>query len=578
MINLNVLCHPTFKWIFFVTLIVLSRYDTYSQTYIEKGYNYSTKFHSPLNGELYVNGTFGEPRTNHYHSGLDFKTNGKIGEKVLSAESGYVSRIKVSATGYGNALYIDHANHLTTVYAHLDRFVEPIAQWIKKVQYEKQSFEIDTVLKEKIFFFKSGEQIAFSGNSGGSGGPHLHFEVRATESELALNPMAFGLNIKDDLAPEITHLKVYSLQNSFYDTKGELVNIRKIKNGQWLADEVLVPEGQFVFSIRAFDHQNLTPSNKNGIPELKMWVDSQLVFHRNLRYIDFSLTKYVNATVDYCDKLKQGSDFYLMTQLPGNEEISAYTSSPSDGRLSILEGEIKNIELQLIDFHGNISKISVRVKGTKSHFRNINYLSPLSINGTKKLDGAILTWGKSSFYDLIPDLPINMTKGVYSQKYNLYRDEVFPFHKGVILNFSKWSISDTLSSKMIGVAWNAKNQKKSFPTEVHDHQISVQVLEPSIVYLDIDTIAPKIELLNYNTTHQSFSGSKVNVKITDDLSGISSYKGYIDGKWVLFEYDAKNDLLTYYFDQLAKGEHQLKLLVKDFKNNTSVINVKFKKL
>ncbi|HZH68133.1 MAG TPA: M23 family metallopeptidase, partial [Chitinophagales bacterium] len=243
-------------------------------------------FTSPLDGKLYISGTFGEPRPNHYHSGLDFKTNQEIGKKVYAADAGYISRIKVSAYGYGHALYMNHPSNLTTVYAHLDEFSEPIKQWVKSIQYELQSFEIDTVLKEKLFLFEKGDQIALSGNSGGSAGPHLHFELRNTYSEVAINPMAF-LKVEDQTPPTINQLRIYPIQNSFFDHKGIPVRLKPTSKNSWSGGFVEVPEGEIILSLQAFDQQDLT-LNKNGIPTVKMFVNGQLVFLRQKDSINFS--------------------------------------------------------------------------------------------------------------------------------------------------------------------------------------------------------------------------------------------------------------------------------------------------
>ena len=161
------------------------------QTMSEEMFIQLPNFTAPLDDTLYISGNFGEPRPNHYHAGLDLKTDKQIGKKVYAADAGYISRIKVSPYGYGHALYMTHPSGLTTVYAHLDEFIRPISEWVKSLQYKLESFDVDTILDENIFSFQRGEQIAFSGNTGGSSGPHLHFEIRDTYSEVTINPMAY---------------------------------------------------------------------------------------------------------------------------------------------------------------------------------------------------------------------------------------------------------------------------------------------------------------------------------------------------------------------------------------------------
>ena len=186
MIKTSVKIYVWFKQ-FYMRLIIIPFLFFISVSMAQNSYP-QDYFQSPLEIPLILSGTFAELRSNHFHSGLDIKTQQQSGLKVMAAASGFVSRIKVSHFGYGKALYITHPNGYTTVYAHLQNFNPEIDAYIKHRQYKNESYEIELFPKAGELLVNNGDIVAYSGNTGGSGGPHLHFEIR-NKQEHPMNPM-----------------------------------------------------------------------------------------------------------------------------------------------------------------------------------------------------------------------------------------------------------------------------------------------------------------------------------------------------------------------------------------------------
>ena len=278
-----------FKILCFLCSIYLSAQTPYPQDY----------FRSPLDIQLVLSGTFAELRSNHFHSGLDIKTNGKQGLKVYAAAQGYVSRIKISRYGYGKALYITHPNGYTTVYAHLQKFSPEIEAYIKKQQYQRERFEIELFPKLNALKIESDALVAFSGNTGGSSGPHLHFEIR-DKQERPINPMLFGLDIKDTTAPELYELYAYPISEySHIDGVKKKKKIRLIKqpDGSFVA-EAVKSFGEIGFGIVANDRQDYAP-NKNGVSKIETYFNGQKSIKIDFKRFSFSETKHINRFIDY---------------------------------------------------------------------------------------------------------------------------------------------------------------------------------------------------------------------------------------------------------------------------------------
>ena len=148
-------------------------------------------FTPPFDFPLTLSGNFGELRANHFHGGLDFKTQGAVGKPIRNIADGYVSRVTVTPGGYGQAVYMVHDNGYTSVHGHVLRFDPAIAKVVEEYQYANETFEVDLEFGPDEFRFAQGEVFAWSGNEGYSFGPHLHMEIRRNDTGEYIDPLQF---------------------------------------------------------------------------------------------------------------------------------------------------------------------------------------------------------------------------------------------------------------------------------------------------------------------------------------------------------------------------------------------------
>jgi len=309
-------------------------------------------FSSPLDIDLYLSGTFGELRSNHFHSGLDFKTGGAIGKNVYSIADGYVSRIKVSPWVYGKATYIQHPNG-TSVYGHLDKYSPKIDSIVKAEQYRRESFAMDFFPEKNDIIIKKSEIIGLSGNSGSSGGPHLHFEIRNANQE-PINPMHFGITIKDNIKPTIQKLFIYNIYQNNISTKKDisLNYINGILSPKY--HDTIAVSDKFYIGINSFDKLNGAP-NQNGIYSMSIFVDDEKYFEFVADKFSFNETRYLNAYIDYEYFKKYRSRIQKSIILPNNN-LSMYNSVKNRG-LILMNEKAKKVNIIISDFAGNKSEI-----------------------------------------------------------------------------------------------------------------------------------------------------------------------------------------------------------------------------
>ncbi len=341
--------------VFFLTSSIFSNaQNNYPQDY----------FGNPLDVPLILSGNFGELRSNHFHSGLDIKTQQREGLKVLACADGFVSRIKVAHFGYGKALYITHPNGYTTVYGHLQKFSPEIEAYIKKQQYDKESYEIELFPSAETLPVTKQSLVAYSGNSGGSGGPHLHFEIR-DKNEHPINPMLFGIYIKDTTKPVVRSLYAYALdENSFVNKSNSKQKLRLIpqKSGDYIAENINVI-GNIGFGIDTSDRQDLA-ANSNGVYNIQTFVNGNKNFEVDFSSFSFDESSCINQFIDYEHYISNRQRIQKLFKK--NNPLSMLKSTLNDGVLSVDDNTNSVYKIRVSDFKNNETWVTLNIKGTNS--------------------------------------------------------------------------------------------------------------------------------------------------------------------------------------------------------------------
>lgn len=537
----------------------------------------SNYFQKPLDIPLVLSGTFGELRSNHFHAGLDLKTQQKEGLNVFAAAEGYISRIKISHWGYGKAIYITHPNGFTTVYAHLQKFNDRIEAYIKKQQYKKESFEVHVFPSSKALPIKKNEIIALSGSTGGFVGPHLHFEIRDTKTEKPINPMLFGIQVTDAKKPRINTLIGYALDTNSQingigiPTKISLINL---KNGELQAQKIKA-YGKIGFGINAYDQLD-GAYNKNGLYNLSMLVNGKKVHEFEAASFSFSESKYINLLIDYerFANLKQRVQKCFIE--PSNK-LSLYTKSQNNGYITIEDGLNYTVEIIAKDFKGNQQKVTIPIIGKKEPIlvANTPKITNYKIDKTQfnkfQQNGITVAFPKHTFYNgfyLDFEVKDSIAK---------VHTPTVPLNKRYTLTFDVSNYSKE-EKKQLYIATIKENGKTSYEKTVKkETTFYTSTKKLGNFTLLSDTKNPKVRLHNFKEQQWLTHFNALKIKISDNESGIKSYRGEIDGEWILLEYNVKNSILTYNFNDkiFTSAKHNLKVVVTDNVGNTGILNATF---
>ncbi|MCB0457628.1 MAG: M23 family metallopeptidase [Flavobacteriaceae bacterium] len=533
-------------------------------------------FGNPLDISMYLSGNFGELRSNHFHSGLDIKTQQKEGFPVYAAADGYVQRIKVSHYGYGKALYIQHPNGHSTVYAHLQKYAGNIQDYVKQNQYKKESYEIELFPEATTLQVKKGDIIAYTGNSGSSGGPHLHFEIRDAASR-PMNPLLFGIKIPDTTMPLINSVFAYPYSDDAHVDQSQnpvKLRLKRQKDGSYVAENITA-FGKIGFGISAYDQQN-GASNKNGTYQIKTKYNGEPYFTVLFNKFSFDETRYLNRYIDYHYFETNKSRIQKLFR-QSNNPLSVIVQEVNQGFVQVEDGFASMYTMEVSDFNGNTVFITVPIEGKKEEIKDPKHVVKTS-DFIYADQATAITKGKFSIY--IP------SESLYEDTYLdieakgdtlIFHEDVVPIHKNITITVDASNYKGADLEKLYIGRINYKGLPYYNSTNRKDTKLSTGIRTFGTYALALDTIPPIIEAKNFKDGQWISKNNTLEIKIEDKETGVSSYRATLNGKFILTEYDYKKDVLVYDFeDQVTtESENNLQVIVVDNVGNSATFEATF---
>lgn len=531
------------------------------------------QYRPPLDIPIMLSANFGELRPNHFHSGIDLKTAGVINKPVYSIADGYVSRISVSPSGYGLAIYVTHATGQTSVYGHLNKYVSKVAEYVKVKQYEQESFSVDLKVEKDLFPVKKGDLIAYSGNSGSSGGPHVHFEIRDTESQMAVDPLVYYKDvIRDSQPPHIKGFAVYPVNEKgaadfSRDPARRSISIKKGGTYTPIKDTIEV-WGVIGFGVYANDRMNGT-GNIYGVKKVRLFCDGIEIYSSDISNVDFSTTRMINSFVDYEYWAKKKTFYQKMFVEPGNR-LPIY-ETVNNGYVDIKEERLYNLRCELEDLYGNQTVYDFYVKGTEQTIpQKKRCMQQMKWNQDNDFSAGRFSLSilRGCLYDDLCFILKNKPSGKYFSDIYRVNDVHIPLH-----NYSEMSIplvKDTVNNKShYGVVRIDGTRESWIGGKYENGVVKARIRDLGYSYaVSTDTQAPVITPVQ---PARWVRNAEIKIKLSDNKSGIRSYRGTIDGNFVLFTNDVKSSVYIYKFDakRLKKGQnHKLVFTAVDGAGNT----------
>ena len=547
-------------------------------------------FISPIDRALQASGTFGEFRSNHFHSGLDLRVGGVVGDPVYAVGDGYVSRIKVSGYGGGKIVYITHPNGYKSVYMHLNNFCGKIADWVEKYQYTNHTFDLDVDISPETLPVRSGDQIANAGNTGGSGGPHLHFELRYANNDKTINPLLFGYYMKDNTAPTIHDIRIYPFgESTTINGKNEPLSLyaqtssptpkkgkgkKPAPKPRPVSDTVKI-SGKFYLGIHTSDASDGS-TGRNGVYRVLLTADDKLVYSYQDTAFMFEETRAINAMIDYPLYINKRTPYLLSRVLKGHN--AGLCKAHSDGGyIYFTDNDVHTITYTVTDFADNVTTKTFYVQSVeqkpatpakqKALARYIPlayYLKNTHQKGDFGFEMDEYTIYENDYLDFTTASPGNskLLSTIYTLR--LVNTDLPP-HKTYQLKIRIPDRYRTMKDKLLIVStWG--RQMFAQQSRVEKGFVVADVRTFGSFAIAMDTTAPTATPSNFSNT-KPLKGNELIIKVSDNLSGIAYYHCYVNGNWTLAEFDGKTSSLTVAADKLNAGTNNVRLIIGDTKKN-----------
>lgn len=535
--------------------------QTYPQNY----------FRHPLDIRMELVANFGEIRTNHWHMGLDIRTQRRVNLPVYAAADGYIARVVVEPGGFGQAIYINHPNGYTTLYAHLNSFFPALSQYVKEQQYAQESWQVNLQIPADLFPVKKSQLIALSGSTGGSQGPHVHFEIRDTKTEKCLNPLLFKFPIADAVPPTVLRLALYDRNKSTYNQSPQVLALKKTGTAYTLASPKTIRVGsdKISFAIGAFDRLSGT-NNPNGIYCAEIFLDDKPVSQFRLNDIDYNESRYINAQLDYPYKARGGASLQHISPLPGATGV-AYDLFNGDGLVHLKDTEVHSVVIEVMDANKNTSKLKFTVQYDAALAKEYNItgmqrLFPNNINVFEEKEFELFTT-EATIYDTVNISYTNTASNTANAASALhgFLSAAIPSHDYITVRI-KPSINLSEEQKNRIVIKNISGSRTYVQkADWQNGWLAARFRQFGTYQAFVDDEPPTI---NAPATDLS-RASRIAFTPKDNFNSIKNFRAELDGQWLRFTND-KGKTWIYTFDEkFTRGEHELKVIVEDEAGNVT---------
>ena len=556
-----------------VILLCTSLYLSGQSDY-PKGY-----FRNPLDIPINLSGNFGELRPNHYHMGLDLKTNQRENLRVYAAADGYIARVKIEPGGFGRAIYINHPNGYTTLYAHLNNFNPKLEAYVKQKQYEQESWKVYLEVPQELFPVKKGDFIAYSGNTGGSQAPHLHFEIRRTADDVNVNPLLFGMPLKDHVAPRILRLALYDRTRSVYEQTPKIIGVKAAGSNAYTTVPAIVKINAPIVSLALTTFDTHTgSSNLNGVYKATLYVDESEEESFKMDNISYNDTRYLNAHIDYRYRATAGSYLQHLSELPGYMN-SIYSAGNGKGVIDISDGLPREIEIVVADTEGNACRVKTMIQFDPK------LPAAIPVNGHKfypfMLDGletenCEFYIGERCLYDSVHvryDITASSSTDVVSDVHIIGASYI-PMHDSMLVRIKPdVTFLPAYRDKTV-MQWRSGGKSAVQKVQWQGEWASARFRDFGTFHLVRDTTKPVITPSFAEGANVSKSG-RITFTVSDNLPGVKNVRAELDGKWLRFTNDKGRTFIYTFDEKCLPGSHVLEITAEDEAGNVSVLRRRF---